>query len=577
MKLGDDTLFATFRNWLRSKFETWGLGLFIVVLVIPFLVFTPQYTAISDRDLIFELDSRMQYRYIQEKEDVHTALLPHDPQIVVLLVDDAALRVDDRLSKPVPLSRTYLADLLRYVADAKPSAIGVDFFLDRPSERPVDDDDLADAIRHCVATNGVPLVLGTSMAAREEGQYIDTPPIQTLLVSPRVWTGHTLGGRGVSDARVRWFELFRPSVATAGPPAGQQDGHRLSFAGAVALASVHNAALTKAVLRPDGAIDGVDPSKLKLPEPGVRHAARWSVKDLLTCFGWDSTGASKSIDFSLPAGHRDGYAVASTAFVSNLSRTPLRCPVTKDVIASRDKAAATVFCSCDRKRYYFCSTKCQDLFTSQPHRYISTSGSPTATRATPEAMTAMPALTGKVVLIGAGYSDTTDQHNTPLGSLRLGLGQGVRSHVYGAEIQAYIVATLRRALKRTTLASKQRTYLPEVQSWIKEAVACLLAAVLGLVFHHLAVRRGGFGTMLACSVATIAIYYAFFAQDLFYSTEGRVWLPFVRPAAMLGLTAVWSSWALRKRDRDREELQRNNRVDRQHDSLVRASGKHRRH
>src|SRR5207248_1243626 len=56
-------------------------------------------------------------------------------------------------------------------------------------------------------------------------------------------------------------------------------------------------------------------------------------------------------------------------------------------------------------------------------------------------------LRGSIVVIGAGYADTEDQHRTPLSTRFMGLGPSIRDKVFGAEVQAYSIATILNAME----------------------------------------------------------------------------------------------------------------------------------
>ena len=92
---------------------------------------------------------------------IYTPVEPQQRDIVIVSIDDSTL---DGFPYTSPIDRTFLKDLIGWIAEQKPRAIGVDILFDQPTE-PAKDQGLSELFR----TIGTPLVVS----------YVNDPAIET--------------------------------------------------------------------------------------------------------------------------------------------------------------------------------------------------------------------------------------------------------------------------------------------------------------------------------------------------------------------------------------------------------------
>ena len=154
----------------------------------------------------FELESSIQdtHEKLRFLMRAPTGIKPRE--VVVLLVDDEALRNDETriLSDAPPISRRYLGALVQKVAVAGPKALVLDFFLDRPAKEPADDKVLAEALSQA-QSSGVAVVLPTRFTEGSErgSPLAPTPLFLRSLEQSRLFLGHANVEKSVIDRAVR--------------------------------------------------------------------------------------------------------------------------------------------------------------------------------------------------------------------------------------------------------------------------------------------------------------------------------------------------------------------------------------
>jgi CHASE2 domain-containing sensor protein len=169
----------------------------------------------------------------------------------------------------------------------------------------------------------------------------------------------------------------------------------------------------------------------------------------------------------------------------------------------------------------------------------------------------------KVIIIGAGYSETEDKHRTALSSKYLAFGAEARPLIFGAELQAYATTSILAAMEPRSAppaeasAPSRRGYLelPTGRIWLWLLIAALVAGVLRLwTLLWVAIRKGRrkgktppsprelFFVLWIPAFIALLIYWAW-ALTLF--TANKTWLPLLRPTALLILLTSLLSWSMR--------------------------------
>ncbi|MBD2463042.1 CHASE2 domain-containing protein [Oscillatoria sp. FACHB-1407] len=91
--------------------------------------------------------------------DLTRQIPPADvPPVALVQIDEASIRRDDRIAKPVPINRTYLADLINQLTNQNAEIIGIDYLLDRSIGG---EEILRQSLQRAIATNQTWFVFGT--------------------------------------------------------------------------------------------------------------------------------------------------------------------------------------------------------------------------------------------------------------------------------------------------------------------------------------------------------------------------------------------------------------------------------
>jgi len=124
--------------------------------------------------------------------------------IGVILIDDEATRYDRRLSKPSPISRSYLAELINKLTEDennKPSVIGVDFILSRHSSSESEDEKLVKALKNARAKS-IRLVLVSTI--KNNGESVK--PIEEFIKAGEAEGVSSTGY--VQVTKTKWSNMF---------------------------------------------------------------------------------------------------------------------------------------------------------------------------------------------------------------------------------------------------------------------------------------------------------------------------------------------------------------------------------
>jgi hypothetical protein len=78
--------------------------------------------------------------------------------VALVQVDEASIRRDNRIARPIPIDRTYLADLINRLTNQKAKVIGIDYLLDRSIGG---ENILRQSLQHAIVANQTWFVFGT--------------------------------------------------------------------------------------------------------------------------------------------------------------------------------------------------------------------------------------------------------------------------------------------------------------------------------------------------------------------------------------------------------------------------------
>ena len=95
------------------------------------------------------LDQRFRTQAIY-RQLTHQVPSTDSPPVVLVQVDEESLKKDRRMGEPIPIDRSYLADLIQTLTQQSASVIGIDYLLDRPADDPETDQRLQDAVNQAV-------------------------------------------------------------------------------------------------------------------------------------------------------------------------------------------------------------------------------------------------------------------------------------------------------------------------------------------------------------------------------------------------------------------------------------------
>jgi CHASE2 domain-containing sensor protein len=153
---------------------------------------------------LYDLEANLSDVQVKAKYLLADWSLPQQPPEVAFVgIDDWARRGDrlGRLNRLPPLSRTYLAEVVRAAAAARSRVLLVDVFLDTPAEAASDDETLAAAIQEATA-GGVKVVIPCRLA-RDGSAEIPVLPIDRYVGIDGVFFGHAHMVASAVDGAIR--------------------------------------------------------------------------------------------------------------------------------------------------------------------------------------------------------------------------------------------------------------------------------------------------------------------------------------------------------------------------------------
>lgn len=132
------------QQWTPKRYEAIACGVGLLLALLP-----------SVQGVLLEQRILAQAIYRDVSGQVPAAEVP---PVALVLVDDASTREDPRLTQPSPMSRSYLADLIRRLSQQKAKIIGIDFLLDRQAGN---ESELNQALQQAVTQQQTWFVFGT--------------------------------------------------------------------------------------------------------------------------------------------------------------------------------------------------------------------------------------------------------------------------------------------------------------------------------------------------------------------------------------------------------------------------------
>ncbi len=431
---GDDGRLPPIRLTLRdmiSRILAWVRRRMPTLLVLILLILLPNSYIFEFESSVYDVHMKM--RYLANASNVGDKSFSDD--VVVILVDDEALRTDEErlLVGAPPVSRRYLGRLIKDMVAARPKAIVLDFFLDRPGEQVSDDQNLMDALSKVQAA-GIEVVLTTRFSKGNErwNPLVPAPLFLKPLDQASLFLGHANVEKSTIDSVVR-------RIAAGRKLSFEQKEHLVEHRRELAHAnmyfgnnSVYSLSLPLQLLRSI--------------EPGLQGHENAAI---------DSVLKGKPLNILFAEG-TDHIKVISSAHVSN-----------RKVLSK---------------------------------------------------------ISNQIVIIGSGFSESSDWHLTPLStttfaSTVFGGLSPVSGAMEGAVLVAYSFITLREAL----LYSRQIVTIPE---WCVNVFMLLFGS--GLL---ITLRRIGRMRTVGPALVIVALFY--WVGNIVLFQKWLVSLPMIGPSAVL--------------------------------------------